>query len=438
MGDKTGKVRPPGELRFVDTSADELRFPLKVVTLLHGGGPIASEGDHPSSPTRNPDPVTPIRVASIRGQLRFWWRATHGCTADNLAQMLQWEDDLWGTAATKDATRNPGRVELRLEGSQPKQKKELTETLGPIGMGLRYGAFATANLTRLAEGMTLFAWVRTFKHSNLSIDECKGQVRDAVHAWLLFGGLGGRTRRGFGALKSEGLPEASEFLQRFGDPSRARVRLVPSLHGAELYLSDRAGLTAHEAHKAALSELRKFRQEVGIARNKDSNSNHPGRSRWPEPDAIRVLTGRNALNHPPMNMPRAFPRAAFGLPIEFKFKEPRQGDPDKSTLIPGKDARGNGVAPSRMASPLILRPIAAGEAYRAGALRLFVPDAPGRRHVLASGRLRLLREDYPDPVSLQLSREEVDRVTPLRDYGGDPDVIASFLSKFGRRVFPKP
>ena len=54
-------------------------------------------------------------------------------------------------------------------------------------------------------------------------------------------------------------------------------------------------------------------------------------------------------------MPNGFPRAEFGLPIIFQFKD-RRTDPEETTLIPDIDGA------ERLASPLILKPIACSEA----------------------------------------------------------------------------
>ena len=43
-------------------------FKINVITPLLGGGAVAKQ----------PDPITPIRVSSVLGHLRFWWRATAG------------------------------------------------------------------------------------------------------------------------------------------------------------------------------------------------------------------------------------------------------------------------------------------------------------------------------------------------------------------------
>jgi len=97
--------------------------------------------------------------------------------------------------------------------------------------------------------------------------------------------------------------------------------------------------------------LQKFRQGPSVGRN-SGKSKRPGRSRWPEPETLRRITGQRFARHPrTKTIPDdAFPRAEFGLPIIFHFKD--ESDPKESIeLHPIKD----GEEKSRMASPLILK-----------------------------------------------------------------------------------
>ena len=104
-----------------------------------------------------------------------------------------------------------------------------------------------------------------------------------------------------------------------------------------------------------MQHLRDFRQKPGIARFGRWPS--PGRSKWPEPDSIREITGMHSRStrghrcndHIPNNKARvSFPRAQFGLPIIFKFKDERCGDPYQTELLPS--------GYKRVASPIILLP----------------------------------------------------------------------------------
>jgi CRISPR-associated protein Cmr1 len=424
--------RNPGalQLRAGALAGALIERKVRVVTLLHGGGPVASEDDHPQTPTRHHDAITPMRGSAVRGQLRFWWRATHGCTSLSVEEMRAREDHLWGNA------NHPGLVQLTVTGTPIVTRVE-TETLGQIGQGLRYGAFATKNLNRLVGELTVRCVVRL-----PAVDWVKGksdrseakrienpgdphrvaehkalvnEVEDAVTAWLLFGGIGGRTRRGFGAVSSEGLPDPRRFVDGFSQ--KPTLRGVPTLHGATVTVARQASPSAENAHKVALDKLREFRQGVGVGRNPGQDPRRPGRSRWPEPDTLRRIFNRSSPGHAPTHPVRKFPRAVFGLPIVFQFKDGKAGDPPNVQLVP---ATPQGIkASARMASPLILRPTPSASTWAPLALRLRVP---------AMELDEVVVNKQPERATLDAS--EAAKVQPLQDYGGGVDVIAAFLSKF--------
>jgi CRISPR-associated protein Cmr1 len=119
--------------------------------------------------------------------------------------------------------------------------------------------------------------------------------------------------------------------------------------------------TPIDAWNQVIELFQYFRQGRDLGRNPGQQSNRPGRSRWPEPETIRrVLINpvnpergwkHGRLDHIPND---AFPRAEFGLPIVFHFQG--NGDPPETVLYPA--AQAHVVEPERMASPLILKPLA--------------------------------------------------------------------------------
>jgi CRISPR-associated protein Cmr1 len=96
-----------------------------------------------------------------------------------------------------------------------------------------------------------------------------------------------------------------------------------------------------------------FRQGQNVGRNPGKAPNRPERSRWPEPETIRSAASRRDPKH--FRMPGipndAFPRAEFGLPIVFHFKD--YNDPEPTELYPVVA----GQERTRLASSLILRPM---------------------------------------------------------------------------------
>src|SRR5258708_2550387 len=100
---------PPPEMVLAERYPGKQRdlFEIDVITPLFGGGVEA----------RTNDPVTIIRGSSIRGHLRFWWRATRGRSLPDLAALRKREGEIWGTPEVPSEVtieveiRNAGREE---------------------------------------------------------------------------------------------------------------------------------------------------------------------------------------------------------------------------------------------------------------------------------------------------------------------------------------
>lgn len=154
-------------------------------------------GDDPTSP-----PVdSPIRVPSIRGVLRYWFRAVaaaHGVTAPQ---------DLWkAEEAVFGSTNKPSAIALRLSGPLPRSNPSpapdwAAKSQHPPFRGAEYllgqGLWDRDHLKR--------GFVAARKDFCLDvrfsgIAETDTRFMLSLWAWLTYGGLGARTRRGFGQL----------------------------------------------------------------------------------------------------------------------------------------------------------------------------------------------------------------------------------------------
>ncbi len=372
----------------VTPQADPFTFTstLEFITPMFGGG-VRLNAENPH--LKEADSVTPVRGAAVRGALREWWRRVC-CEGVPLAEMKRREERLWGWASTK------GLVSIAVTSALTPRP------VGYTGLDLdrKYGAFPLQPAQGGPNPGSLISFQGTFSVT-ISMDGGRAMTDSAAlwveiqRTWLAFvsfGGLGGRTRRGFGAIRvvdtgATGLDEA-----------------VASL-GWKTRLVKRSARSAEDAHKQALGRLRSFRQ---------FRTGPRGRSRWPEPDEIRKLTNRIPPAHAkPIVVVPKFPRAAFGMPIIFHFMG--TGEPGDQSLQPrGKE---------RLASPLILRPFVEpdGSAY-AVCLRL-----PGR------DRLAELLGDLTlgnTSVSGRLTAAEKSKIEPLRSTHPSADLDAVYQPFF--------
>jgi len=370
----------PSYERFsASASSAELELPLVTITPMLGGG----------TKTRVPDDVDIVRVPSIRGQLRFWWRALFAGRHATSEALYGAEREIWGGIGSKPSDVAASKVRLSMHVTR------ITE-IDASDVGLQQpDAYAlwTARGTRLADpaprrmpGVELTLVVRCRREDLVD-------VQAALRAWLLFGGVGGRTRRGCGSL-ALATPEArrdwlpldmkAPTLQSWLRAHPAHLSPITSLHQAQFCL----GAPQREAPAAwhpAIAWLRDFRQGAGAAidtafsgahaRQRPSlamgSAGRPGRSRWPEPDKIRHRFGPRSFDHAPLpghgSAPH-WPRAELGLPVEVRFQtRDRTGQPFSprppqdvklgwTTNVPGP--RDHTVeAHDRLASPLVIKPV---------------------------------------------------------------------------------
>lgn len=387
---------------------------VEAITPVLGGGVDSFE----------PDAHDIVRVPSIRGALRWWWRALQ--TEPDVDKLRRAEREAWGgvggspEATFSSAVRvwvdvvKPGRVvaagEHDLRGDR---LAVLPRWLG--GRELGYGLFPLQQPAAARErwtgrgpmptksqreAMSFRLTVAISPREGLPSPEA--DVVRAVTLWLALGGYGARTRRGFGALSAPGAYAAARASL---DPLRGGAPIIerPSLRGCALFESTAAFRSAIDAHRALLGALQEFRQGVGFARN--PGGERPGRSRWPEPDTLRALSGRSEAHHKPAPGANGAPRAAFGLPIVATFKD--RGDQGANAMLVPRDG-------GRWASPVLLRPVKVDGGYRAVVLCLagHVPTevmahgkrVPVRSSAGASGEIKARLEAANNDATVAFTR----------------------------------
>lgn len=344
-------------------------FDIELITPLYGGGVEAG----------NYDNITPIRAPAIRGHLRFWWRATRGASFPDGKTLKENEDNIWGS------TKLPSPVQIKIGQVEGKNHRTYNgkNCYGFYKSGAEAYALFPAQQDEtpklIKEGLTFTLYIRWPSDEDIEKD-----VYAAVWAWLNFGGIGARTRRGLGALCAQKVPDdiSTDFhprdienfwnwlranLKEFDISNDSPLRAWPVLPDAFYILPNIND--ALSAWQAALSCLKDFRQGRNIGRDPGSGQ-RPGRSRWPEAESIREFAmeqnckrNRNdlGLKAKDSRMPtKYFPRAEFGLPIIFEIRNENL----KPILIPDNNHE-------RMASPLVVRPLRFSDGSHAALIYLF-------------------------------------------------------------------
>lgn len=299
---------------------------------------------------------TPVRSQSIKGQLRFWWRTMQGET--DKKKLLEKETDIWGGSLAGNKCQSKVKISVTdfknlavspIEKGYDKNGKPRRIDSPLLAPYVLFPALTIQNAMLLSKA--------TFTLTVTCPQNIADDVKNTIALWTLFGGVGGRTRRGCGSVYSE------EVLSEVGIATIADVKNLVSKIGAgsseELpYARIKGAKLFFSKANGSIRELQKkygdYRQDRKPA---PPGTNHPGRSYWPEPDAIRRILRRNAPLHEPEHPDgNWFPRAAFGLPVMTHYNtfENGRGDPEGTIKLEPADKIGGRNA-ERWPSPYFIK-----------------------------------------------------------------------------------
>jgi len=422
-----GNDRTPPDLEHAPGPVILADLKLSVVTPMFGGGVEPGHIDEDNL----------IRPSAIRGHLRFWWRACNAARFTSLDALHEEERALWGSAAKdNDPTTGPAVIGIRVldivDGERftyqlPQRlwRKENDNAHNELGPG--YALFPFTPQTNLPPGaldgmvgISFRLQLTVASHAGKRVewpnhDQCRDAAGQALWAWIAFGGVGSRTRRGCGTLLCEkngdDLPEdrlgknqlgadrfkpsgddVGQWLQtRLSDPTYVaapvarHITSVSMLAGCRIALGPTA-VRLIPAWKAAIQPMQDFLQGEGIRRNRPyQNRNRPGQSYWPEVGAARAIlnapSGNDDFDDAYTKLPladatgRQFPRADLGLPRLIKVAS--------ENSAPVATVERDRVGFTRMASPIILKALSVSTtkavpiALLLNAPHLWDPGTPG-------------------------------------------------------------
>lgn len=319
---------------------------LKTITPLFGG----------SATPREVDPVKPIRAASVRGHLRFWWRAVAGGQYETPQELFEAEEKIWGSSEAY------GKVALRVikqEAGPTVKPSELVPDKGTARTGPMERYFLHPFNPNKAEGLAEASglkWVEftlELSFSHLSDTEQEA-LRRALRAWIAFGGIGARTRRGLGALEvtqgtQDWLPANPAQLKTWFRASAADDPQHTLLTGAVIRLgsarkpSNTDPCKGHKAWRELGSFWARFRKGhfvVDPRTGKAMAYTPMAGGKWRDHQTLRALS--------PHQKQIALAKPYLGLPIVYQ----RLGNSFAGTL--------EALHPQgrRMASPVTLKPMA--------------------------------------------------------------------------------
>lgn len=263
---------------------------LRALTPIYKGG----------STTTHIDEGRPFRPTSIRGALRFWWRATSHHS--DVKALRKREKEIFGgvhggapvasavTVAVRDQKSNPG--------PRPKDK--------PYAFGVT-GKDPDESIRNKQVHQNATATLRVEWRDQEFHDE----IMPALRAWLLFGGTGGRSRRGAGSIWWSGGLDTPVSIEAYVAAWRSltpppKQTLWPTLAGGVLLVGP-ALPSAERAWGAGLDGMRDVRASQDVSSKFAAKRNL---LEWKARDYVPICKGESFRS----------PRAALGLPIRFNSK----------------------------------------------------------------------------------------------------------------------
>lgn len=368
-----------------------IQLKIRLATPMIGGGAIAQQVDE----------EYPIRASAIRGALRHWWRASVGSTLSTANEMRAAEASLFGSASGDKG--QPGKVGIRvvaLRNLRESSLGQIANTLPQFAIGL----FTPRDILDTI-GCAMDA---EFDVEIACPMSSVSEVKLAVDCWIAFGGLGARSRRGFGALELVGQEMITPRITgavRGAEPNEFSLAKAQLLCGPPC--------NCMQAWQRSVELYAKFRkgERPGATRpNTGLNSHTP----WPEADDYRV-----SRNIPPLRergtqrgVIRA-PRASLGLPLQLRSMASHSGSFGSLSLSGNED---------RLASSIITKPI-----FREGSWR------PGMLIVHRPVRLPKISGLEVRPNGSPVGFFDGSQYQPLpRDFESASELLAFYLSEYGK------
>ncbi len=284
------------------------------------------------STTTQIDEGQPFRAPSIRGALRYWWRATS--TIQTVSDLRAEEERIFGGVHGQGPIASAVSVAILAQSSTPDPR--------PANKAYAFGVTG-----KEPEDHTRSRQVHSKATGKLRLewreDGCGEQVKRSLQAWLLFGGIGGRSRRGAGSVWWSGGIDVPANLDNYISRWRSSVQeraneLWPTLSGGALLVGPSKNF-ADDAWVEGLSAMKDVRASEGIRHN--FISFRGGLREWKEKDYVPICSGKSFDS----------PRAALGLPIRFRSETGFNG------VLQAADH-------NRYPSPIHLKVIRLGKQYR--------------------------------------------------------------------------
>jgi CRISPR-associated protein Cmr1 len=297
----------------------------------------------------DPKGIAELRPPSIKGALRYWWRAVNWprirkAQGDNdkaLQALWQEEGRIWGTVGSTEGKKLAGGQGVFVFGMPNAAQVSHIRLADLRGMDYLMGQGLKESGDPLAPASEFSL---TLAYSARQVNEAdKAGVILALRAMGLLGGIGSRSRKGFGSLQLTELTVDGNRIALGQPAGEARFISEHSQMAAETGEAPFTALTKSSEFFAKELEtndiLHALRNVSEKLRRYRASKQAGGYGLFDDDTRLMAAASEGQI---PAKMPR---RAVFGLPHGYYFRETRKGARVEHPLDRSE---------SRRASPLFL------------------------------------------------------------------------------------
>jgi len=209
------------------------------------------------------DGVTPeLRPASIKGALRFWWRAMNGHLVSedgDLSALKNREAEIFGGSGDGQGR---SKVVVRVVS-----KDFSVEQFGRVNMNIKYLAYGSEERNFIDVGSTFDVKISINVSNSDEILAIKNDIKIAFSLLTYFGGLGSKSRNGFGCFYSKNVFSFEQLKDKITKMDNNYVSFTSFSNNCQIYLSTYENITTWEDAINKLSDIYKNYGKIAIPKN---------------------------------------------------------------------------------------------------------------------------------------------------------------------------
>jgi CRISPR-associated protein Cmr1 len=229
------------------------------------------------------DGTTPeLRPASIKGALRFWWRAMNGHLVGekgDLTALKEREAEIFG-GSYKDAEGKEMALRSKIV-IRVISKDVHTHQFGRVSMNIKYLAYGSEERKFIDVGSTFDVKILINGNNSLDIEKTAEEVKTAFSLLTYFGGLGSKSRNGFGSFFSSNIFSYQKMKEKISLINNDYLSFTSFSNQCQIYLVTNDNISIWEDAIKELSDIYKNYGKNSVPKNQRLHIGAPYKGQSP-------------------------------------------------------------------------------------------------------------------------------------------------------------